>query len=64
MKGLTECAPLPEAVVKWFSIKLLGEPFAEAHRENGRLVIKRGYLFEGKKYYETTVFDSERKNEL
>lgn len=35
-----------------YRIKLLGKPFNEAYNENGRLVIKRGYILDGIKYYE------------
>ena len=43
---------IPKQVEEHYRIKLLGKPFNEAHNDNGRLVIKRGYILDGIKYYE------------
>ena len=51
----TTLSPMPkeleEKIVKHYRISLLGDPFSELHNENGRIVIKYGYIYEGVKYY-------------
>lgn len=52
--SLTASNPIPKKVQEWLSIRLLGEPFVEMD-ESGK--IRRGYIFEGKKYSELGVLD-------
>jgi len=47
---LTTVAPLPEYLARWLGIRMLGEPFAEYDPETGK--IRRGWIYEGTKYYE------------
>lgn len=56
----TSTSPLPKEVQDWLNIRMLGEPYVEAVNENGRLVIKRGYLYNGVKYYEKEVLPRQR----
>ncbi len=41
-----------DKIIDWYTIRLLGKQFNESVMQNGRLKIKRGYIFEGVKYYE------------
>ena len=46
---------MPKEVQDWLTIRMLGEPYAEMVEEDGRRFIRRGYVFNGKKYYEREV---------
>lgn len=48
-KPLTATNPMPKGLEEWLAIRMLGKPFAEFDAETR--TIKRGYTFEGKKYY-------------
>lgn len=51
----TTVQKLPESIIKHFTIRMLGKAFSEAVMEDGRLVIKQGYIYKGVKYYEREV---------
>jgi len=52
MSELTASNSLPENVSKYLAITLLGEAFSEVDIKDGSLKIRRGYIYEGVKYYE------------
>ena len=47
-ESLTATSPMPPELQQWLMIRMLGEPFAEMGEDRK---IRRGYTFEGKKYY-------------
>lgn len=51
---LPEIDKLPKNVIKYYEITLLGQPFSEIEVDKGKIIIKRGYIYEGIKYYEPT----------
>lgn len=52
---LPEIDELPKNVIKYYEITLLGQPFSEIEIDKGKIIIKRGYIYEGRKYYEPTA---------
>lgn len=52
MNYLTTTNDIPEQIKLFYKLNLLGESFSEVIIENGKLVIKKGFIYEGIKYYE------------
>lgn len=46
---------IPQPVQDYYNIRLLGKPYSEAVEENGRILLRKGYIWDGKKYYEKEV---------